>query len=160
MADKMDKRSFRENRERMNYMRQRLNRLASLPEKQLQAALDKWPPYQEMNRDERRRLMERIKSLKEDRAHAAMKFAQQEGIDVPIKKEAEFVNDFWQTRLRLDRHTWREIRRLREDADKQLKQELVGKYGEVPSSKKPKEKKDSKKKAKGTPAPDKDKKKS
>ncbi|MEM1059652.1 MAG: hypothetical protein AAGK14_10420 [Verrucomicrobiota bacterium] len=120
----------REDRERMMYMRQRLNRLASLPEKQLQKALDQWPPYQEMKPPERQKLRERIKRLQERRRHAALKFAEDEGIEVTIRDEQEFINAYWDAKLESDKRMMRQIRELRERSQTRLVRELKDEFGE------------------------------
>ncbi len=118
------------NREGMMRLRQHLNKLAQLPPDQLQQKLESWPPYQNMDERQRKKLMERIEKLRARRGKEAMNFARRAGLVIPPDQQAAFVNRFWELRLAQEKQTQKKMEALKKKSHQELKAKLVDEYGD------------------------------
>ncbi len=84
-------------------IREKLETLSQLTPQQLDAELQKWPRYQQMDLGERVKLLQRIQEYKERRRHQAENKARDLGLQLNPEQFTTFGKKFWEKRLPADR---------------------------------------------------------
>lgn len=109
-------------------MREKLETLANLSPQQLDAELQKWPRYQQMDLGERAKLLQRIQEFKDRRHKAAEGKARELNLKLTPEQFQAFERKFWEKRNLADRQLWQEMEPRRKALDQQINNELKAEY--------------------------------
>lgn len=110
-------------------MRDKLETLSKLSPQELDAELQKWPRYQQMDLGERAKLLQRIQEFKDRRHKAAENKARELGLQLPPEQFAKFEQLYWEKRTKADRQLWQEMEPRRKALDQQINSELKQEFG-------------------------------
>lgn len=110
-------------------IREKLETLANLSPQQLDAELQKWPRYQQMDLGERAKILQRIQEFKDRRRKAAENKARELGLKLTPEQFSAFEKEYSGKRSRADRQLWQEMEPRRKALDQQINAELRQQFG-------------------------------
>lgn len=105
-------------------MRDKLETLCKLSPQQLDAELQKWPRYQQMDLGERAKILQRIQEFKDRRHKMAENKARELGLQLTTDQFTTFEQKFWDRRSQADHQLWLEMEPRRKALDQQINTEL------------------------------------
>lgn len=105
-------------------MREKFETLAQLTSQQLDAELQKWPRYQQMDLAERGKLLQRLAEYRDRRHKVAENKARELGLTLTPDQFAAFETKYWQKKLEADHKLFDEMEPRRKALDQQITAEL------------------------------------
>lgn len=91
--------------------------LAFVPEERVEAELQKWPPYQEADAQGRERVARQVSFFRKRIQGAALREAEQAGIQLAPEQQAAFIRAYWEKRIEVEK-------RVRAEVEPRLKAEM------------------------------------
>ncbi len=110
-------------------LKEKLETLVKLSPQQLDAELQKWPRYQQMDLGERAKLLQRIQEFKDRRRKQAENKARDMGLRLTPEQFTLFEQKFWEKRMQADRQLWQEMEPRRKQLEQQINNELKQEFG-------------------------------
>ena len=102
--------------------------LTLVPRERLQEKLAEWPNYQELNQEQRVRLLERIDQVREVARKQALDAAKEFSLTVGPKQEEEFVRMYWTERVAIDQALYKELQDKRTRLEDESEKRILQKY--------------------------------
>ena len=109
--------------------------LTLVPRERLEEKLAEWPNYQQLNEEQRGRLLERIDQVREAARKQALEVAKEFGLQVAPGQEEEFVRMYWTERLAIDHALQKELKEKRSRLEKDSEDRILVKF--PPAGEKP-----------------------
>jgi hypothetical protein len=102
--------------------------LTLVPRERLEEKLAEWPNYQQLNEEQRARLLERIDQVREAARKQALEVAKEFGLQVAPGQEEEFVRMYWIERVSIDQTLRKELQEKRTRLEKESESRILQKF--------------------------------
>ena len=102
--------------------------LTLVPRERLQEKLAEWPNYQQLNEEQRARLLERIDQVREAARKQALEVAKEFGLQVSPGQEEEFVRMYWFERVSIDQTLRKELQEKRSRLERESENRIYQKF--------------------------------
>lgn len=105
--------------------------LAVAPEQDVEATMQKWPRLRQLDPEKRARFMEEVARFRERIRSEAVQAGREMGLQLSSDRESEFVRQYWQKRIRVERTLREEMEPRRRELTEQAREELRREFGPV-----------------------------
>ena len=102
--------------------------LTLVPKEKLEERLAEWPHYQELNAEQRQRLVERIDEVRQTARKQALDVAKDFDLRVGPGQEEEFVRMYWKERVRIDQSLRQEFQEKRKQLEQESEDRILSKF--------------------------------
>ena len=102
--------------------------LTLVPRERLQEKLAGWPNYQQLNEEQRVRLLERIDQVRDAARKQALEVAKEFGLSVGPGQEEEFVRMYWTERVAIDQTLQKELQEKRTRLENESEKRILQKF--------------------------------
>ena len=102
--------------------------LTLVPRERLEEKLAEWPNYQQLNEEQRARLLERIDQVREAARKQALEVAKEFGLQVAPGQEEEFVRVYWTERVAIDQALRQEMQEKRNRLEKESEKRILQRF--------------------------------
>lgn len=102
--------------------------LTLVPKEKLEERLAEWPHYQELNAEQRQRLVERIDEVRQTARKQALDVAKDFNLRVGPGQEEEFVRMYWRERVQIDQSLRQEFQEKRKQLEQDSEDRILRKF--------------------------------
>lgn len=102
--------------------------LTLVPKEKLEERLAEWPHYQELNAEQRQRLVERIDEVRQTARKQALDVAKDFNLRVGPGQEEEFVRMYWRERVQIDQSLRQEFQEKRKQLEQESEDRILRKF--------------------------------
>lgn len=102
--------------------------LTLVPKEKLEERLAEWPHYQELNAEQRQRLVERIDEVRQTARKQALDVAKDFNLRVGPGQEEEFVRMYWRERVQIDQSLRQEFQEKRKQLEQVSEDRILRKF--------------------------------
>lgn len=110
-------------------MREKLEQLAQLSDKDICTQLNEWPPYAKMSLSDQGQMLIRIQQFKDQRTRIAMQKERELGLlTLTPDQKARFEKEYWDKRLQMDRDVTKQVEPIVKAREQKLQEDLFREF--------------------------------